>query len=216
VARIPRIIHHHGVLTPTIASARHFSVGLSDILAREMAEEEESGSAEMTSDLEELHQEVSKAWTILDDKDSGTVKMVRKGAHKVSIVFHCQDSIEVDYDDEGEEAAPEIRFTLTSTKAGKTLVMQCVSAEAIARVESVATTAEDVDHVFATGKIDPKLYQGPEFVELAEDLQEAFHSYLQTDCGVNDDVAAFISMYADFKEQEEYVRWLKQVQGIIG
>lgn len=47
------------------------------------------------------------------------------------------------------------------------------------------------------------------------EVQDAFHAYVQTECGIDTDVAAFISMYADYKEQMQYVRWMKQVQGIL-
>jgi hypothetical protein len=32
---------------------------------------------------------------------------------------------------------------------------------------------------------------------------------------VDTDVAAFIAMYADYKEQNEYVKWIKDVQKVI-
>lgn len=189
---------------------------LSTLLARELAEEEEQGALEMPPVLVDLKTELAKDWTILDDDESGTVKMYAKSG-RVTVVFHCQDTLEVDFDDDddGDEASPEVRFTLTVQKAGRTMVMNCVSVEANAVVETVAVTTEDVEKIHASGKVSDKLYQGPQFDELAEDLQEAFTQFVQTDCGVHTNVSAFISMYADFKEQEEYIRWLKQVQGIL-
>ena len=59
------------------------------------------------------------------------------------------------------------------------------------------------------------LYQGPEFTELAEDLQESFQTYVVEECGVDEDVTAFISMYADYREQEEYVAWMKTAIDIL-
>mmetsp|Transcript_486 Transcript_486/g.791 ORF Transcript_486/g.791 Transcript_486/m.791 type:complete len:270 (-) Transcript_486:66-875(-) len=197
-------------------SASASSEELSTILSRELSEEEENGALEMPSELIELKEELANEWDILDDNESGTVKMFSKSG-RVSIVFHCQDTLEVDFDDDddGDEASPEVRFTLTVQKAGKTIVMNCVSVEANAVVETVAVTMEDVETIHVSGKVSDKLYQGPQFDELEEDLQEAFTTFVQTDCGVHTNVAAFISMYADFKEQEEYIRWLKQVQSII-
>ena len=57
--------------------------------------------------------------------------------------------------------------------------------------------------------------QGPEFTELAEDLQESFQNYLTAECGVDEDVTAFISMYCDHREQEEYVSWMKTAIDIL-
>lgn len=202
-------------VTPT--TNRFFSSSnLSDILARELEEEDETGSS-MPEDLVELKETISKYWTIADDEDSGTVKLFRKeGPEKVTVVFHCQDSLDESLlDDPEEEASPEVRFTLTVTKAGKTMVLNCVSIDASAVVESVVTTNEDIEIIHDTGKVDDKLYQGPQFDELAEDLQDAFTEYVKEECGITSDVAAFISMFADFKEQQEYIRWLKQVQLIL-
>ena len=39
--------------------------------------------------------------------------------------------------------------------------------------------------------------QGPEFTELADDLQEAFQTYVEKECGIDGDVAAFIAVPAD-------------------
>lgn len=202
-------------MMPRYFSSGEASAELSDLLSRELTEEQETGSTDLPEDLATLKEDLSKEWNIVDDVDSATVRMFRKEGNKVSLVFHCQDTLEVEHDDEGEEASPEVRFTLTTTARGGTLVLNCLSVEANAVVEAVATTMEDVDAIHSTGKVDDKLYQGPQFDELEEDVQEAFHHYVQTDCGVNTDVAAFISMYTDYKEEQSYVRWLKQVQSIL-
>ena len=57
--------------------------------------------------------------------------------------------------------------------------------------------------------------QGPEFTELAEDLQESFQKYVVEECGVDESVAAYISMYSDYREQEEYVSWMKTAIDIL-
>lgn len=55
----------------------------------------------------------------------------------------------------------------------------------------------------------------PEFTELAEDLQESFQTYVIEECGIDEDVTAFISMYSDYREQEEYVQWMKTAVDIL-
>jgi len=55
----------------------------------------------------------------------------------------------------------------------------------------------------------------PEFTELAEDLQESFQTYVIEECGIDEDVTAFISMYSDYREQEEYVNWMKTAVDIL-
>ena len=188
------------------------SVKLSDLLARELAEEQENEG--MPPELAELSEQLKKDWKIVDDETNGTVKLY---SGKTAINFHCQESLqpEVDeLDNDDEEPSAPVRFTTTVSKAGKTLVMWCVSEGGIASLEGVAVTTGDADSIFANG-IASSAYQGPEFTELEEDVQDAFNEFLQTDCGVTSDVAAFIAMYTDYKEQAQYFRWLKQTQSII-
>lgn len=138
------------------------SESLADILARELAEEEENDSGVMPEPLLELHDSLSEDWTIVDDDASGNVKMFSKGgAFKVAVVFHCQDTIEGEYEDllEEDEAAPATRFTVTVTRAGKTMVFHCVSEHAVPSVLSVGLTSEPADAVHTNGKIGGSLYQ---------------------------------------------------------
>ena len=169
----------------------------------------------MPSELETLTEEIKADWRIVDDETEGTVKLFKNGGN-VAINFHCQESLpdEQDDDDEEEESVPPVRFTVTTTKAGKTLVMWCLSEGGEAFIEGLAVTTADTDSIFSSG-IDASAYQGPEFSELPEDVKDSFTEFLQTDCGVNSDVAAFISMHADYKEQSQYVRFLNQVQAIL-
>eukprot|EP00978_Attheya_sp_CCMP212_P010315 scaffold24884_cov54-Attheya_sp.AAC.8 len=213
VAASPAIVHH-----------RFLSSDLSDILKREFDEEESQGNAVMPEDLAELKAQVDKEWNIVNselDGSSATLKMFRRtGAAKIAITVHCQDTIAAEseegeeYFNEDEEEPPvSVRFTVTVQRAGRTMVLTCLSEDAAATVERVAIVSGDADST--TKGIDESLYQGPEFTELAEDLQEAFTSFLQTDCGVDTDVASFIAMYADYQEQAEYTNFLKQAQTFL-
>ena len=57
--------------------------------------------------------------------------------------------------------------------------------------------------------------KGPEYTELAEDLQEALQRYVVNECGVDENVAAYITMYSDYREQEEYLSWMKTAIEIL-
>lgn len=183
---------------------------LSDILARELAEEKEEGRDQMPQELADLKADIEQQWKIVDD--GATTRMISTvGSSKVVITFHCQDSVEgteEGYDEEGEEPAVPYRFEILVSKAGNTLVLNCISEAGEVLVDGVATSTEDIESIQASG-IPRTQYQGPEFSELAEDLQEAFCEFVFSELGVNEDVAAFISMYADYKEQLEYVNFLK-------
>eukprot|EP00584_Thalassiosira_punctigera_P021259 CAMPEP_0172554942 /NCGR_PEP_ID=MMETSP1067-20121228/57178_1 /TAXON_ID=265564 ORGANISM="Thalassiosira punctigera, Strain Tpunct2005C2" /NCGR_SAMPLE_ID=MMETSP1067 /ASSEMBLY_ACC=CAM_ASM_000444 /LENGTH=306 /DNA_ID=CAMNT_0013343423 /DNA_START=24 /DNA_END=944 /DNA_ORIENTATION=+ len=172
-----------------------------------------------------------------------TMRMFRKepgskGA-KIGVVFHCQDTEEdVRFDaeqelatyrddeeaggDGGEEEEPAqaVRFGVTVSKGGKTVVLQCRSdGDGHVNVESVVVRDGDAESVLAAlagGEgTHAALYQGPEFTELAEDLQESFSRYVAKECGIDENVAAYIIMYSDYREQEEYLSWMKTTIDIL-
>jgi complement component 1 Q subcomponent-binding protein len=201
---------------------------------------------QLPPELASLQSDIAAKWTILEgitgiggsgETGSGaTVRMFRKdngskGA-KIGIVFHCQDTeddikfdenelFEDQSQDEGEEeeeTAQAVRFGVTVSKGGKTVVLQCRSGYEV-NVESVMVRDGDTESVLAElagGEgLHAALYQGPEFTELAEDLQISFQNYVINECGVDEDVTAFISMYCDYREQEEYVTWMKTAIDIL-
>lgn len=209
------------VNTPSLFSGgRYFSAeDLSALLAREHAEEIENDSAAMPPDLEELKKNLEQEWKIVDD---GAMTRLYKnvGSSKVQVSFHCQDNVAIETEDFSEdvEADPEegepIRFTVTVTKAGKSMVLTCLSEFATARIQSVSLSSDPVETIQTSG-IAAHQYQGPEFIELAEDLQDAFHAYLDEELGVSQDVATFVAMWADLKEQREYVHFLEDAKGLM-
>ena len=197
-------------------SPRYFSSQeLSDILARELAEEQEEGRDIMPEDLAELKSTIEKDWKIVDD--GATTRLYRTvGASKVAISFHCQDTVEgaEEEEDYGEEAAVPFRFEILVSKAGNTLLLNCISSGGETTVDGATMSTEDIETIQANG-VNRDQYQGPEFPELAEDLQDAFQEFVFSELGVNEDVSAFVSMYADYKEQLEYVSFLKNVQKVL-
>jgi complement component 1 Q subcomponent-binding protein len=195
---------------------------LVDILTREEQEEEvESGNLEMPQTLNDLKKELEADWTITED--AATTQLFLKSS-KVQISFHCQDTVESmdevyeEQDDAEEEEEPShpVRFTVTQAKAGKTLVISCLSEFGQVKIESVTTTSTSPDIVHAAqGVLEKVQYQGPEFTELAEDLQDSLAAYLEDELLVTSDVAAFVSMQTDYKEQVNYVQFLKDCKSII-
>merc|ERR1712187_688313 len=77
---------------------------LSKVIESELKGENEDEYCRMPEILSKLHADISKCWSIIVDESSNSsaiVKLLRKntmtGGGKVSIYFHCQDTI--DYDD---------------------------------------------------------------------------------------------------------------------
>jgi complement component 1 Q subcomponent-binding protein len=58
------------------------------------------------------------------------------------------------------------------------------------------------------------LYMGPVFEELDEDLQTTFGRYLE-ERGIDTALATFLPDYIDYKEQKEYVNWLKGINDFV-
>lgn len=198
---------------------------LIDLLNREHAEEIENNSIAMPDSLKDLHSQLTQnqGWKIVSDDNSAMTKLYKTvDTAKVQVSFHCQDAAEpMDEEDEQpneeqEERAASVRFTISVTKSGKTLVLVCIVDDGMIRIQNTAMagSVQDIDSLHSTG-INPNLYQGPEFTELAEDLQVAFHAYIEDYLGIDSDVAAYISMQFDFQEQCQYVKFLEETKSLI-
>jgi hypothetical protein len=193
---------------------------LIEILAREEKEEKDAGNLKMPEELASLKSNLESTWKMVEE--GGTMNLFLKD-RKVQLSFHCQDTVEADplYDDveaeDEEEPVAPVRFCVTASKAGKTLVINCVSDYGEAKIEGVMTTTSAPDAIHSNqGDLPEKnQYQGPDFLELSEDLQDAFAKYLEDECAVDSDVSAFVAMYADYQEQMQYAKFLKDAQLIV-
>ncbi|GKY92085.1 hypothetical protein MPSEU_000179900 [Mayamaea pseudoterrestris] len=227
----------HATISPAASSIRSFSSSSSpsdDLLAllqREYDEEVEHNSTAMPKELANLQAELEAAgWKIV--ANSATTKLMRtlpSNNAKIQVSFHVQDTVvdetsfmeELEDQDEDQDIEPSARarFTVALTKpGGKHMVFTCIAEDAQAAIESVAISSSattSVDDILKAGSVDDEQYQGPEFGELAEDLQESFQEYLQEEVGINESVASFITMYADYREQAEYVEFLKEAQEVL-
>jgi complement component 1 Q subcomponent-binding protein len=207
-------------------SVRSFSAQseLLDILAREEQEEVGDGNKELPQELADLKTSLESDWRIVDD--GAMTQLFLKDKKGVQVSFHCQDTVADDdnndevfdeaAEDDEEEPAQAVRFTVTISKAGKTIVVNCLSEFGEGKIEGVTTTAATADVIHANqGVVEKGDYQGPDFLELAEDLQEAFGVYFEEECGITSDVASFVAMYTDYKEQLQYVQFLEDAQSVI-
>ncbi|SCV99876.1 LAFE_0B04456g1_1 [Lachancea fermentati] len=58
------------------------------------------------------------------------------------------------------------------------------------------------------------VYHGPPFSNLDEELQESLEVYLESR-GITDELASFIGTYSEFKENTEYIQWLKNMKSFF-
>jgi complement component 1 Q subcomponent-binding protein len=70
------------------------------------------------------------------------------------------------------------------------------------------------EDIVDVGETRQDLYMGPLFDELSQELQATFTNLLE-ERGINTALATFLPDYVDYKEQNEYVRWLKDVNAFI-
>lgn len=153
------------------------STHLGSVLQREINEEEEASSGELPPELVDIQSTISTNWTILEgiqgiggSGETGSGAAVRlfrkeagsKGARKIGVVFHCQDTEEdipvdennvfeeINEEDEDEEPAQAVRFGVVVSKGGKTVVMQCRAGyDGDVSVESVMVRDGDTESVLS-------------------------------------------------------------------
>jgi hypothetical protein len=193
----------------------------------ELAEEATNGLNGMPDELSDLHSKIALDWTIVDSSSVGSnsgalVNMYKKepleNGAKVTISFHCQDTMEMDgfsemfgEDDEDDEIAAEpsnpLRFEVKIVKAGTNMNIGCTSEEGTPSVDAITFVQDGVE--------EEDLYKGPVLEELNEKLQGELTVFLKEECGINDDTASFLAMYADYREQVEYVQWLENLKKVV-
>ncbi|KAL7951391.1 mitochondrial glycoprotein [Trichoderma barbatum] len=128
-----------------------------------------------------------------------------------------EESLESDVD---EEAGTPINLSILIEKPGKT--SGALNIDATAREGEIV-----VDNMFfyedaKVARIDSPeaaqkradVYPGPPFGSLDEDLQVLMERFLE-ERGINETLAAFVPDYVDAKEQQEYLRWLKNVRTFV-
>ena len=114
--------------------------------------------------------------------------------------------------EEGQDPSFPAHVSVTIERPGKgALQIDTVAQDGLIAIDSVYYY-QDAKH------LDPKsseqeaqaarLYTGPPFGNLDEDLQVLLEKYLD-ERGINTTMALFVPEYIDYKEQKEYLRWLQ-------
>eukprot|EP00612_Vaucheria_litorea_P000364 CAMPEP_0171453692 /NCGR_PEP_ID=MMETSP0945-20130129/1291_1 /TAXON_ID=109269 /ORGANISM="Vaucheria litorea, Strain CCMP2940" /LENGTH=228 /DNA_ID=CAMNT_0011978595 /DNA_START=133 /DNA_END=819 /DNA_ORIENTATION=+ len=209
---------------------KKFSINVSNLsqlgklLHREVVEEQHALSDAMEDEhnLQKMRGKIEdNGFEIIDLTGQASVKLTKKVNEDESITVEfnvlneTNDDKSMDFEGEGEENDDDsvaiFEFNVTVNKNGNLLKFACNAGDNI--------HIRNIDY-YPVGSPDPSnlafdnIYHGPEFDELEPDLQETFHTYLQ-DKGIGKDMAEFICMYSDMKEQKEYVKWLQNVRNFV-
>lgn len=130
------------------------------------------------------------------------------------------DAKEKEEEEEEEEASFPVRATVMVQKEGKgSLVLNTVAQDGYLHIDAVRYFKEGqiaTDEITTNdiGEQRQDLYMGPVYEELGEDLQTTFVKYLE-ERGIDTALATFLPDYVDYKEQKEYVNWLKDVNEFV-
>ncbi|KAG6872487.1 hypothetical protein C0995_009349 [Termitomyces sp. Mi166 len=221
-------------------SARRFSEGANDLALSQKLSEELKYEEETVSQLPEnpgfLTQFLkTNPWEIHDTPGNDEVIMTRTfGNEKLRLMFSIADVDAAEEDFQSEEPEPEaqeedeaddplhtypIRASLSITK---TTGPGCLNVDMLAQeghfvVENVAFYKDSKLGTELTAEADWKrrgVYLGPQFETLDVGVQEEIEKYL-AERGVDETAALFIPEYAEYKEQREYISWLKNVKGFV-
>jgi complement component 1 Q subcomponent-binding protein len=162
-------------------------------------------------------------WKLTETEGDVSMKMSKSMADKdVIIEWQLVSPFGSDFGDANEEGtenqeeempAETTDFTITiqdkSGERGLIYYCQTTAGEGhrymIGNVRSFASAAE---------RDATSSYNGPDFEDLDDSLQESFDEFL-AEAGITDEVCDFVDASAMDKEQREYMRWLKNVESFI-
>lgn len=133
-----------------------------------------------------------------------------------------EEGVEQEKEEEEEEADALISFpfrlAVTIEKPGKgVLTMDMVSEEGELGFESITVNENSKEALELSAEADFKRrgnYMGPQFGHLDEDLQVLLEKYVE-ERGIDRALAEFVPNYIEWKEQREYVNWLKGVRKFV-
>mmetsp|Transcript_103586 Transcript_103586/g.251516 ORF Transcript_103586/g.251516 Transcript_103586/m.251516 type:complete len:233 (+) Transcript_103586:71-769(+) len=159
----------------------------------------------------------STEFKLVDTEGDVNVMLEREVGDKVvRIEWQLTSPFDPDADAEGEEEsydqeATDFCVTVESKTNGTGLSFYC-------------STQTGEDHRYVIGNVksfssaeereSPGAYNGPEFEDVDEKLQEAVDEYL-AEAGMSNEVCDFIDAVALDKEQREYIRWLKTAKAFL-
>ncbi|KAJ9120902.1 hypothetical protein QFC22_002837 [Naganishia vaughanmartiniae] len=205
---------------------------LSAKLAEEFAYEQDSATALAGSEPEWLDEFTSAGiWKIQDRVGADEVSLERQfGNEKLKLTFSISD-LDNPPDtsdlalDEGTEPSttPEptfpVRASLNITKSGTpgALVLDLLVEDESFIIDNTSFYPEKALAEDMTAEGDWRrrgTYVGPRFDHLDEEVQSQFEQFLE-ERDVNGNLAMFIPLYCEYKEQKEYVSWLGNVKNFI-
>jgi complement component 1 Q subcomponent-binding protein len=191
---------------------------------------EKEAAAELAGKEPEFIQEFKNAgiWQIEAKTGNDEVVLSRKfGNETIRVLFsiaEIENPAESQVDEDGnpieneDEPAFPVRCAITITKpTGGALSVDCNADNGAFVVDNISYYADSTLATDLTAEADWKrrgLYVGPQFEQLDAGVQESFERYLE-ERGIGPTLAMFIPDYVEFKEQQEYTKWLQNVDSFV-
>ncbi|BBM99459.1 complement component 1 Q subcomponent-binding protein, mitochondrial [Marchantia polymorpha subsp. ruderalis] len=189
--------------------------GLLSVLRAELDHERKT-----YSQPKEVSRGPPKPWTLTDKQGHADIILRRSHGQEdiaVTCVYqpdtygenHADDEPEgSDQDERDDESASCVNMTITVNKGADNPTLE-ISATSYGNEISI-------DHVYFWEDKDSRdaLYDGPNFMQLDEELQTQFEKYIKAR-GVNRELVSYLFQLLDDKEQREYMRWLQKVESFI-
>ncbi|KAJ3167119.1 Mitochondrial acidic protein mam33 [Geranomyces variabilis] len=218
------------------SAAPRMSAGTSDVelhstLLREIKHEKEQNVDGAVPEFLADFKSANKEWSIRDEPRDKEVSLVREfGNEKITVLFNTDaldeaDELEQELEEGEEEQDAErslpvpvsIIIEKPSTPTAGALEISATIQDGGFFIESADFTASPVLAHDATAQGDwarRSKYSGPFFGNLDEGLQEQFHAYL-AERGLGEELADFVPLYVEYKEQKEYQAWLENVAAFV-
>ncbi|CEG64198.1 hypothetical protein RMATCC62417_01218 [Rhizopus microsporus] len=216
VTRVPAVRYQLSPLRALTLSIPRLSSGEVDSdLAHQLHEEiqfEESDKNEPPAFVKEFLD--ANIFQIEDKEGSDKVALKRSfGNEKVSVIFSISDINKIVEEEKGEVIPEEDEYVELKKPEDESFP------DGYFHIQGIRYFRKgEIDHhdIFRhdIGEQRQDLYMGPLFEELSQDLQATFTGFLE-ERGINAALATFLPDYIDYKEQKEYVRWLKDVNEFI-
>jgi complement component 1 Q subcomponent-binding protein len=118
---------------------------------------------------------------------------------------------ELDSDLDAPSFPARLSISIAKAASPSKLQIEAVVQDGLVMIQNVLHL--DVDEKTAPLDTEETPYTGPPFNNLDEDLQLLLEKYLD-ERGINTELALFVPDYIDWKEQREYVTWLKSTSNL--
>ncbi|XXG75296.1 hypothetical protein AAC387_Pa07g3832 [Persea americana] len=155
---------------------------------------------------------------IQDNPGEQTISLIRQyNGETIKVEVHMPDLVtgddnnddddDNDADDEksGQSSIPLV--VSVSKKTGPTLEFNCTAYADEVAIDSLSVREQEASE-------DQIAYEGPDFSDLDENLQKAFHKYL-TIRGIKPSTTNFLHEYMINKDSKEYLNWLNNLKKFI-